>query len=207
MIFAAKMSRELAGISAAQAIGDARLRQPRTKIVAAPQRRVGAEILRCQPLDLVSRQHDVPQEKAGDLEPCQRNNRGRVHKRGSAANGCADRADDVDKSPVARARDSQGLVAMGAIYRADCELGKRVERDRLHTIIAAAEDREHRQPSQKEGDVVDQDVPASDDDRRPQDREVDARLADERFNPRFVAVIGQLRSIVSLADADMDDLS
>src|SRR5262249_18772236 len=148
----------------------------------------------------------IGKRKTRDFEARERDARRSADDDGAASDSGANCANHVDERPVPRPRCAYRFVAMSTVDGLDREVAKGVERDRLRAIATVAKDRENWKPSQEIRDVVDQNVTGAKDDRRLEDRVLDARLADHALDPRLVAVVRQIRVLPRLAHADVDDL-
>src|SRR5207248_214765 len=198
---------QLARIAPSERVCRAGAVEPVSKIFAAAKRRVRIQIPARQPFDLVARQHDVAEQRPGCAQSDEREPRRSVDDRCATANRRAYRAHHLQKRLIAWTGDRDGLAAARAFDRLDCDIGEAVERDRLHAIIAAAEYREQWKAPQEVRDVVDEDVPGTDDERRTENRIIHARFTNQTLDATLVRVVRQLCILARVADAHMNDLA
>jgi len=167
-------------------------------------RGVRAQQVRHEPLDFLPGDHHVAQELAEN--PADRKARRRRHPDDPAvpADRLRDRLDQLAVRESLRPDriDDHVVVPTPVLHGQGREI---IHVDRLQPVGAVAEDAEDRQLPQHPGDVVDQDVVAAEQHRRPQDGMREPRLDQAPLQPGLSLEILQRRVLRRVRDADVHD--
>ncbi len=160
------------------------------------------EEVRGEPRHLVAGQHHVAHQRTDDACRREEERPRDEDDEGARPDGAADEADELVE-PERLGPHGVDHHVRSALPVGQGEPGEVLHVDRLEPVSAGG-DAEHGQAPQEPGDVVHEHVASPEEDRGPQDRAGEARLAERRLRLRLPAEVGERGIRRRVRDRDVD---